>query len=432
MKSLGTVNKTAIGIFTNSSPTLFLAENVRGKWIDVAIICFLAVAGGIVSLGLASYIDPIIFNRATWNTWFESDLPRVYENMTSAGSNHYRTKVHPLFSLISFTPVYLLRKTLDVEPVIAVRMVTAAVAALWGVAMFVLLRLVGCRRFDAVLFTLMAAVSAAAMVWFAVPEAYSFGSLTILLALIVVALAKYGIVPEWLYTLTSGLTLSITVTNWMVGVLAAFVNYPWKRALQVTVNAFCIVVMLWGVQKFFFSSAVFFIGDREEARYIFTPESGGPGYVFSSFLFHTMVMPDIKVIYKDRQPGVPILTTQQALPGSGTTWGTIAVGMWAGLVGLGVWALFTLKELRQLRLILGGALLGQLALHILYGAETFLYALHFVPLLVVLAAFSAMTRARVFALTLALALLVCAGINNGLQFDKAVELFSQLAVANKQ
>jgi hypothetical protein len=270
------------------------------------------------------------------------------------------------------------------------------------------------------------------MFWFVVPESYSFGSLSILAALIVVVLKKYGSSPVWLYVGSSALTLSITVTNWMVGIFATFANYHWKRALQVTVNAFCIVVLLWGLQKFFFRSAVFFIGDREEARYVFTPESGGIPHVAASFLFHTMVMPNIDTVHKRHRPWVPVMTTQLSLPGSGSMWGTIAVVLWAGLVALGMWALVTLKEHRELRIVVGAALLGQLGLHAMYGPETFLYALHFVPLLVVLTALSAHTRARPLALTLAVALVICAGINNTVQFGKATELVKQSAVTSEQ
>ena len=64
-------------------------------------------------------------------------------------------------------------------------------------------------------------------------------------------------------------------------------------------------------------------------------------------------------------------------------------------------------------------LLGQLVLHMLFGWETFLFSIHFVPLLVVVAALSTLTRARVVALSLAGAVTVFAGINNFIQFGKA-------------
>ena len=70
--------------------------------------------------------------------------------------------------------------------------------------------------------------------------------------------------------------------------------------------------------------------------------------------------------------------------------------------------------------MIGLALLGQLALHSVYGRETFLYSLHFAPLLVVLAGLSVLTRVRPLALVLALILTLTVGINNGLQFSKAI------------
>jgi hypothetical protein len=414
------LHKKDSSTFANGSLRPILIASSRRKWMDAVILLVLAVGAGFGSLQGARHLDHVISVHDTWE-WFEADIPRVYGNMTNRASNHKRTKVHPLFSLMSFPPVYVLRKVVGIQPATAVKIVFALVASLWVSALYILLRLVGCLRSDAVLFCVLGAVSAASMFWFVIPETYPFGSLSILVGLIVVGLAKYRSLPAWLYISSSALTLSITLTNWMVGILATFANYPWKRSLQLTVNAFCIVVLLWGVQKFIFPSAQFFIGDREEAMYILLPESGGPLYVLMSFLFHTMVMPAIKVVNRPDSPDL-LMTTQLSLPGSGSIWGTIAVALWASLISLGLWALFAVKEHRQLRVVLGATLLGQLALHVLYGPETFLYALDFGPLLVVLAAFGALTRARLLALVLAGTLVISAGINNGLQFSKAIEL----------
>jgi len=62
---------------------------------------------------------------------------------------------------------------------------------LWFSSLFILLRLIGCRQFDAALFSILAATSAAAIFWFVIPETYSFGSLSILLALGLTALAQH-------------------------------------------------------------------------------------------------------------------------------------------------------------------------------------------------------------------------------------------------
>ena len=87
--------------------------------------------------------------------------------------------------------------------------------------------------------------------------------------------------------------------------------------------------------------------------------------------------------------------------------------------GIGLWALSFLGKHLRFFIALGMTLLGQLVLHMLFGWETFLFSIHFVPLLVVVAALSTLTRARVVALSLAGAVAVFAGINNFIQFGKA-------------
>ncbi|HEY9649555.1 MAG TPA: hypothetical protein V6C95_02750, partial [Coleofasciculaceae cyanobacterium] len=233
--------------------------------------------------------------------------------------------------------------------------------------LFILLRLIGCHRFDATLFSILGAISASAVFWFVVPETYPFGSITFLLALILVAVSHYRkLSPLW-YVLFSSLTLSITTTNWMVGILATIVNYPWKRSLQITVNAFCLVVVLWAVQKYIFPSVEFFLGDREEEQYIVMGESEGLLRVIKSLVSHTIVMPAIQVIQGER--GWPLMSTQHSLPGSGSLWGAVAVGLWLALFGLGLWGLFSVKKHPKFRTVLGFTLLGQLALHSVYGNE---------------------------------------------------------------
>ena len=123
---------------------------------------------------------------------------------------------------------------------------------------------------------------------------------------------------------------------------------------------------------------------------------------------------------------MPIMVTQPSRVGSGSLYGAAASWVWTALLGFGFWGFIFSRDNRRLRLVLAISLLGQFSLHLLYGQETFLYSLHFVPLLVVLAAFSTMTRARLLALTLTGILVVLAVINNFQQFDKAIVLFADL------
>jgi hypothetical protein len=400
------------------------AGKIHLLWQDILIVIVLAVVAGLASYGCAQFISPILFENPSWDLWFESDLPRSFANMISRESNHYRTSVHPLFSLIAFPPVYILN-TVGLEAITSVRIIIALVASLWISTLFTLLRLMDCRQLDAILFSLLGTTSAAAIFWFAVPETYSFGSLSILLALVVVVLGQYRQLSSWWYVLIGAGTLSITTTNWMAGILATFANNRWKQALQITVNAFCLVVGLWFLQYLIFPTAEFFLKIQSEKNYVFNEGAVGPFTVIQSFISHTMIMSAIEIIDKTARPGFATpgiqMVTQLSAPGSGSLWGKIAVVLWTALLGLGIWGLFSIKQHPKLRIVLGLTILGQLVLHLLYGEETFLYSLHFAPLLIILAAMSTLTRARPLGLVLAGLLLVCAGINNGLEFNRATE-----------
>ena len=314
-------------------------------WRDLTIVVVLAAIAGLASYQGAKLIDPIILHNDGVDSWFNADSPRVFANMSSRGGDHYRTKVHPLFSLMTEPVVHILNKVLHIQPDVGVRLVIAGVASLWIIVFYGLLRLIGCRRFDSSIFSVFAMTSAAAMFWFVVPEVYSFGSLSILLALVVVAWAERTIISHWWFVAVSSFTLSFTTTNWMAGIIAAFSNHPWKRALQITVNAFCVVVLLWGVQKFLFPTAVFFIGDREEAKYVFMKGAGGPLRILMSFVFHSIVMPASKLLDMSKAWDWPVMTVQYSFPGTASAWGAVAVALWTVLLGIGLWALVTLKEI---------------------------------------------------------------------------------------
>lgn len=411
-----------------NTPLQMFLSWLRQRWPDIFILATLFAAAIFLVYQGSQLINAAILDRQALDVWFDADLYRVFSNMTERSSDHYRTRVHPIFSLIAFPPVHLLVQGLNLTPSAAVRAVMAVVAAIWLAALFALLRIIGCRRADAILFSLLATVSASAIFWFIVPETYQFGSLSILLALGFVGLTEHRQFSSFWYIGVSALTLSITTTNWMVGILLTVVNFSKQKALQITINAFCLVVLLWGVQKALFSSAAFFLGVREEKAYMPPFELTGPIHVFKAFVAHTIVMPAINLAENTKVLSRwPMLSVQDSIPGSGSLWGAIAVVSWTVLLGLGIWGFFSYQRHTKLRIVLALTLLGQLLLHSIYGTETFLYSLHFLPLLIPLAAFSVFTRARPIALLLAVILIVTAGTNNLAQLGKAAQIVNASA-----
>jgi len=41
--------------------------------------------------------------------------------------------------------------------------------------------------------------------------------------------------------------ISVTSTNWMCGLWAAVARWPWRRALQISINAVFVVGVIWAV-----------------------------------------------------------------------------------------------------------------------------------------------------------------------------------------
>jgi len=396
---------------------------------DAGLGFLLAVVMGLLSFIASGSLDTVLFGLLGGDFWFQADIARVHYNMIDIASDHFRTNVHPLFSLMGYYPTQvvhtLFHLSLDSHLAHAVRGVIAAVAFMWMGCLYVLLRLLTLKRVDAVLFALLAGVSSASLFWFSVPETYSFGSLAILSTLIVAAMAQYGKVAEAWFVVTGVATMGTTVTNWMAGLVVAFVNLNWWRAVRVVVVTLVLVVLLWLLEKQIFPSAQFFIGNSGETSYMFREEAGGMVHKLIAFFSFSMVMPDIELVGKVNNPSWKIFTIQHALPWSGSCFAGAALISWCVLLGTGLWNLAAGSLSGRMRLSLGLILLGQLLLHLVYGEETFLYALHYLPLLVVVAALGTLGQARRIVLFFVVVLLCTAAFNNFIQLNHARTMLMQ-------
>jgi hypothetical protein len=391
------------------------ARSAQCGLVDCAIAGLLALAAAAATLYGSRGIDARLIRGENNDVWFEADCPRVFLDATDSRSVQARSAVHPLSGLFTYSLVTALRWAGGLEPISAVRVLRALTAAACAVAFYSLLRRIGCRRLDAILFTLLAATSAAAMFWFVVPETYPAGLLTILLTLCLLAGGEgRRPSPGWDIVVNIG-TFAFTITNWMAGLLATFVRWPLRQALRIILAALCFALTLMMVQHQLLPGAAIWPVSFEEGAYILPADAGGPVRVVISFGIHSMVMPAIGTIERYGPVSGPIMTVQHSWPGSAGTWGFVAVTLWALLLGFGVYGMYTCRTHRCLRIVLGLTIAGQLVVHVLYGLETFLYSCHFGPLLIVLAAFAALSKNRRVAVGLALSLILCAGINNARQ-----------------
>lgn len=398
-----------------------LANFIRQYRIDVLIIVGLAIAIAIATyIGTYKIPAPIFTDFYAQDVWFGSDIPTVFGNITSLNSDFGRNNKHPLFPLLVFPFVFVIGKILHLDPLASARIFAVAVSTIWVAAIYSLFRIMGCYRLDATLLSVLGGTSAAAIFFLVVPESFPLGSLTIILGLALVAFTQYRQLTSAWYVAINVITVSITITNSMVGILTTLVNHRLNKAIKLLMVSLFVATGLWILQRIVFTNSGFpfqpgtFIGEK---KFISTP-SGGIFAVLSAFFYQTMVMPATQFVDFPLRPDWVKLDANILAPTSGSVWGNAAIFSWTALLILGLWAFFTVKQQNKLRLVLGLTLVAQLAMHSIYGVEeTFIYSLHFLPLLLTLVAFSLLSRLRFLGLILVTILIVSAGMNNRSQFS---------------
>lgn len=395
------------------------------------LLAALFLIGAAVSLVTAQFLDPRISRRVTWDLWFDADCFRAFGLMTGVkdwGPMSHRLHAHPFFPTFIGEPVQELTRIAQIPPGLAVQGAMAAAAGCWSALIFTVLRLVGRSRFEAALFTLLACVSAAGIFWSAPPETFLFGSLSILAVLVIAALAERRPIPQLAFVAAGLLSFGITVTNCVAGLAAAFCRLPRRQAFAVTAAWSVIAVLLWVVVQPQFPSSRFLRDARNESVYVCEREALGAPAILRSFFFHSVVMPEVRQIPKRALLDYrTILSVQSSALGSGGAGVLLGEILWALLLGAGVVGLVRPGARRSFRVVLAATLLGHLVLHLIYGAETFLYALHFTPLLVLVAAYGLETRARRAVLVGAGLLVMVAGCSNFGQFHRSAAAFRDLA-----
>jgi hypothetical protein len=402
---------------------------VRTDWVIVVI---LALFAGLSAWTLAKRVPPAVTYGTHLDVYFSADCGRVLANMRSrTDSDHHRTNVHPLFSIImhpTYRAVALLAGAdSSTEPespkFIAASCILSGIGA--GIAMalfFLILRVIGTPLPDSVVYCALGASSAFALFWFTVPETYVWGAISILFALFISALGCLRRVgPVW-YAIASLGTFAITTTNWSVGLLATWTRFTWRKAFILTVAVAFVASGLSITQKLLFPSSWFFFNIAREKNYVMQSHSEGPAAAVRAMLFHTMVVPELTTMTHPRHPDSKILRIQGSAAGGKRWTGKLAAGLWVVIFGAGIYALVRHTGLGPFRVVLGLSLAGQFALHAIYGAETFLYSAHFGPMMILTVAFLSQTRFRIASLTVSGALVVLLLVNNIAKHDEAMDL----------
>jgi hypothetical protein len=386
---------------------------------DFLSVIVLGVVSATVVWHTVGRFDPRFFQEPIGNdVWFEADLPIVADRLQHRWSDQARNSRHPLFPLLATVPVHVL-KGAGLGEAAALRTFVASTGGLWTVTLCVLLYGLTRRRLDAMVFAALAHASAAAMFWLPVPDTYALGSISVMVPLALCAWDPAGRRGAGAYTAAAAASLTVTTSNWLTGVAAGGSRQPWRQALQIAANSLTAVVLIWGLQRLIFPTAPFFIGEGVQTRFILPEGAAGISVALRAMLSHVMVMPAV-AIAAEAKWGAIMSVQHSALASAGAV-GAIATVMWAGLLVAGAWALAATGG--PMRLPLALALAGHLLVYSVYGEETFLYALHMLPLLVAVAACAAQTRLRPIVLGVAASLTIVLVVHNGSALTQALKFF---------
>ncbi|MEQ9505940.1 MAG: hypothetical protein RLO80_06680 [Hyphomonas sp.] len=355
--------------------------------VDAALALLAGLVTGGFALWLFFKLDFALMLSAI-DIWLDSDPARIIASLQSRSSDaHFRSNVHPLWSVGVALPFVFLTSLVGVKAMTATYV--AISGAVFGAFVFAALRLMGLQRLDTFLLLGLCLSTSSAWLWLGIPETFALGAASLLVPLIWLA-APRGLHDRWTGPAQSLISFSITITNWSAGILAAFLALGLRRSVQTTIVAFAIAGFLAIVQyRLFIESGAFLdVWSEHWADYGL---SGTLWQHAQTFFLSTIAAPTPDLAAVDHtlsyEFGERYSRLQFSTPTESPA-GIVTLLLWYLIAARGVWAAANGAVQPKIALFVGAIIGFNLILHALYGIETFLYAMHFLPFFTFVAAWS--------------------------------------------
>ena len=380
-------------------------------------------------LSLSLQLPAGIYDDRSGSVWFQADIPRTLSNMTYAGTaadrgepllSHHRARVHPIFAAVVLPFTKLIGWATKGGAVLVTSIFSAMIGGAWLALFYNIAFKIIENRILAVLACLFAASSAGFLFWFPIAETYPPSSLSILLAVYFAVHAAEGrtfSTVKW--TLMAAATLSMTITNFVLGILTLLVNLPAKKAAQLAMAALLIIVTAAIAQRLFIPTAtLFFLPNLEQESHYFNYEgSGTPIMKALHVAISSVVVPPI--VAHERENQLPMLSVQLSIFSTRSWIGWAAIAAWVALLMIGIRGLIFGNN-RKIALFLAGAIGFQIFLHSIYGEETFLYSANSLPLLMAIALYGLRALPPKYAAAILVVATALCGLNNLGEFHRAI------------
>jgi hypothetical protein len=229
-----------------------------GAWPDFAMAAALLLLGSRTVWSTSQRLSIGLRSVDADDVWFEADVGRVFYNMSARHSDQYRSQVHPIFALIANPACVMFHKVLRLDLNQSADLFLSLTAGVWMMLMYAVVRRLGFHRFTAATAALMGLFTTSGLLFFSVPESYGLSSVSVLLSIAIFLFTAATPRAAAGAILASAASLSMTVTNWSLGLLLTIRGYWAHKWLQISINAFFVVAVLWSIERAVMPSAQFF------------------------------------------------------------------------------------------------------------------------------------------------------------------------------
>jgi MFS family permease len=353
------------------------------------------------------------------NWLFDADCASVTANMYDRYSDQTLNRRHPLFSIVMIPMTYATAMLSRRPRIEAAVLVFSLLGCLWAPIFYLALNALLADRIAAILFAIVGMSSASTAFWLSIPERHSLAGLSVVAGLLLLAYAQQT--KKHTSALLGGsffLTLGLTVTNCALAVFGCLARAGWKATARILFYAFGAMALV-NVASSVYLPTGYFIGVTSlDQSYVRKPNPSHLQEVTRSFLLHSMVTPRLGIA--EGYP-VPVMSVQRSPAFSTGAPGTAATVAWILLLSTIPLTVFQLYKNESAVIVLGGYVVSQFALYCVYGLETFLYSVNYLPILIALAALGVKTRIRPLILALSAVIAVSAALNNAAQFRSLAE-----------
>lgn len=350
---------------------------------DSAAVLVISSISIFISLTLSAKCPDILYEE--YNIWFGADINRVFSNIANYDSiNLVRAHLHPIFSLLIF-PIVQFLKFFGISSLGAAYFLVSLSGALVSSLIYITLRYQAIPILSCLLGSFVFLCSGAFIFWWSVIETFPIGAATISIVFVMLSMK---IRTKWIWILGTALTLSMTITNWIVGILGAAFTFNRIKAIKILSIGFVSVLLLYIVQSF-----VFLDSKPSDPRAEFVAES-----VYLQGPKSTAELPQYFLKYTART--IDFLTSPAVVRRSKINVNIkqsnfeldlvrlVSTSCWLLLFFVGLRKVLRSAKKSTFTKVLLSFVLFQFLLHLFYGDNPFLYSAHYFPALIIIASYS--------------------------------------------